>query len=137
MPLFSRNPLRSAAIAAIVLSFAHFSTQALSSLNAFHFTQTSIGVLTLAALIFVVLMHHKMEGQVMTEGQEEMLLIGMLALMWMVILVGWKSFRAKNGGGGGVSTDVVSNTPQKPGRYSDPCLNDNTLCVYEEWYSYW
>lgn len=32
---------------------------------------------------YSVLMHHKMEGQMMTESQEEMLLIGMLALMWM------------------------------------------------------
>ncbi|CAA7259779.1 unnamed protein product [Cyclocybe aegerita] len=135
MTLFS-NPIRSAAIAAAVVSVAHFSTKLLTSLYAFQLTQTSIAILSISALLFMIMMHHKSEGQMLTRSQEEMAVIGLFALFWVVFLVGYKSMQSRQGGStssgkGGATADL--GIPQAS---KDPCAGDNVYCIYEE-YTYW
>jgi len=99
-----------------------------------------------------IMMHHRNEGHVMTQSQEEMAVIGILALFWVgewkaacdlpsvwvefdeflgtmtVFLVAYKSFRGTTSAGAG--TEVATPSTR------DPCLQDGVRCVYEEYY-YW
>jgi len=121
--LFSHNPIRSAATAAVIVSVAHYGTKFLSSLHAFHLAQAIIATVAIGALLALIILHHRMEGQMLNQSQEEIAVIAFLALLWVVFLVGWKSFAST-----GVGTeDVVI-----PSR--DPCLQDGVYCVYEEYY---
>jgi len=75
-------------------------------------------------------MHHRMEGGMISQTQEEVALIGILALLWMVFLIGWKSVvsgKASSVGG----TDVAF-----PSKSKDVCLQDGVYCIYEEYYSW-
>jgi len=133
MTLFRNNPLRSAAIAAIAVSIVHYGTKFLSSLHAFQLTQTSIAIFSISALLFMIMMHHRMDGQLMTHSQEEMALIGIFALFWIVLLVGWKFFMNKQGGG---STDLGfrSASQNQDGLTSkDFCLGEGVYCIFEEY----
>ncbi|KAF9568887.1 hypothetical protein CPC08DRAFT_702004 [Agrocybe pediades] len=139
MTLFRNNPIRSAATAAVVVSVAHFSTRFLSSLHAFQLTQTSIAILSIAALLFMIMMHHRMDGQMLTRSQEEMATIGIFALFWIVVLVSYRSFAGQSGGKS-VADLVVpkasQDTKSASGSYNyweDPCSRGDTYCVYEEY----
>jgi len=135
MTLFNQNPIRSAATAAIVVSIAHFGTKILSSPHAFQLTQTSIALLSISALLFVIMMHHRMQGQMMSQAQEEMAVIGIVALLWVVFLLGYKSYITKQGGGS-ISTELgVPQVSQELPAWQDPCLGEGVYCIYEE-YSY-
>ncbi|KAF8165332.1 hypothetical protein B0H34DRAFT_688806 [Crassisporium funariophilum] len=133
MPLFSKNPLRSAATAAIAVSIAHYGTKLMSSLQAFQMTQTSIAIMAISALLFMIMMHHRMDGHLMSQSQEEMALIGIFALLWAVMLVGWKTFAKKHGGG---STELGFPKVSQDRSGQDPCLGDDVYCVFEEYYTY-
>jgi hypothetical protein len=127
--LFNHNPVRSAATAAIIVSVAHYGTKFLSSLHAFQLTQAIIATVAIGTLLALIVLHHRMEGQMLNRTQEEIVVIAFLALLWVVFLVGWKSLASTRGTGAGVGTteDVVI-----PSR--DPCLQDGVYCVYEEYY---
>jgi len=122
--LFSHNPVRSAATAAVIVSVAYYGTNFLSSLHAFQLTQAIISTVAIGALLALIILHHRMEGQMLNQTQEEIAVIAFVALLWVVFLVGWKSFGS---GGAGTSEDAVI-----PSR--DPCLQDGVYCVYEEYY---
>jgi len=128
--LFRNNPLRSAAIAAITVSIAHFGTKLLSSLHAFQLTQTSIAVFSISALLFMIMMHHRMDGQLMSHSQEEMALIGIFTLFWIVLLVGWKFFMNKEGGG---SRDLGFHSASDGLANKDLCSGDGVYCIFEEY----
>ncbi|KAF7355328.1 Ubiquitin-conjugating enzyme E2 8 [Mycena sanguinolenta] len=63
--------------------------------DAFHLTQTSVTILAVSGLIFLITMHHRQEGRFLTQTQEEMLLIFCFGLFWMSVLLGWHSLRAQ------------------------------------------
>ena len=70
-------------------------------IDAIQLTQASIAILCISALLFMwaafmgkvkknfeywssrIMMHHKMDGQLMSHSQEEMALIGIFALFWI------------------------------------------------------
>ncbi|PPQ77781.1 hypothetical protein CVT25_011216 [Psilocybe cyanescens] len=79
----------------------------------------------------MIMMHHKMDGQIMTQRQEEMAVIGIFALFWVVFLVGYKSITSKQGGGG--TADLGFPKVSQDSHWRDPCLDDNVYCVYEEY----
>jgi len=135
MTLFNQNPIRSAATAAVVVCMAHFGTMVLSSLHAFQLTQTSIAILSISALLFMIMMHHRMEGQLMSQSQEEMAVITIFALLWVVFLVGYKSYTTKQGGGNISTSSGVPQVSQERPAWQDPCLGEGVYCIYEE-YSY-
>ncbi len=135
--------------------------------DAFQLTQTAIAIFAIGALLFMwvhsayfshtmemywvhshrIMVHHRMEGGMMSQTQEEAALIGILALFWIgkwttfelswlltcsfsVFLIGWKSVvsgKASPMGG----TDVAF-----PPRSKDVCLQDGVYCIYEEYYSW-
>jgi len=132
MTLFRNNPLRWAATAVIVVSIAHYGTKLVSSLNAFQLTQTSIAILSISALLFMIMMHHRMDGQLMSHSQEEMALIGIFALFWIVFLVAWKFFTNKSSVSTGLSNHSASQNRDLL-TSKDFCSGEGIYCIYEEY----
>ncbi|TCD66993.1 hypothetical protein EIP91_000673 [Steccherinum ochraceum] len=50
--------------------------------DVFNMMQSTVAILAVAALAYLVVTHHRREGQVLTQTQEEMLLIGAFGLFW-------------------------------------------------------
>ncbi|KAJ2931742.1 hypothetical protein H1R20_g5386, partial [Candolleomyces eurysporus] len=92
MPLFQENPLRSAVVATAAVALGHFVTRFLVSPGASQLLQTSVAIIAIAALVGMIVMHHRQEGQLLTQEQEEYILIGGLALTWVAPFAGgvWK-----------------------------------------------
>jgi len=133
MTLFRNNPLRWAVTAVVVVSIAHYGTKLVSSLRAFQLTQTTIAILSILALLFMIMMHHRMDGQLMTHSQEEMALIGIFALFWIVLLVAWKFFPNKHNN---ASTDLAIHSASQNRDVltgNDFCSGEGVYCIYEEY----
>lgn len=73
-----------------------------------------------------------MDGHLMTQSQEEMALIGIFALLWIVLVVAWKFFTTKQSG---VSTDlgIRSATQRGVSTSKDFCSGEGVYCIYEEY----
>ncbi|KAJ8086636.1 ubiquitin-conjugating enzyme E2 H [Marasmius tenuissimus] len=150
MPLFRENPVRSTAAVIGSLALAHMLTMLLSSSSiAFHLTQTTVAILAIAALMVLVSMHHRREGHILTQTQEEMVLIGGFGLFWLAVILGWRAFsqggrtggRLDSGVGHATSVSQASQRGRGPegnagGRFPYPCSRDDIYCVVEE-YSYY
>ncbi|GJJ07463.1 hypothetical protein Clacol_001665 [Clathrus columnatus] len=65
MPLFRHHPFRSIGYVA------------------FSLTSSSVAILALSSLAIMIVAHHTRQGQIMTQTQEEMLLIGAFGLFWL------------------------------------------------------
>jgi len=128
MPLFRDNPLRSAATAVVVVSVGHFATRLLSSLNAFHLTQTSVAILAILGLFALVILHHRRDGQLLTQSQEEMVLISSFALFWIVLTVAWRALTS--GSLDGATSNALS--AGQSGGSSFACASDDLYCIIEE-----
>jgi len=74
-----------------------------------------------------------MDGQLMTHSQEEMALIGVFALFWIVLLVAWKFFTNKQSAS--VSTDLAirSAAQSRDVTRKDLCSGEGVYCIYEEY----
>ncbi|EAU84801.2 hypothetical protein CC1G_00320 [Coprinopsis cinerea okayama7 len=125
MPLFQENRWRSAIVATVAVGLGHFVTKMLVSPGSSQLLQSFVAVIAIGALVFLIIMHHRQEGQILTQPQEEAALIGGLALLWIVIVVGW---RALSGGGdesgigysrGGAMSRGYSGFKDDPGYYYD------------------
>ncbi|KAG7096946.1 hypothetical protein E1B28_004344 [Marasmius oreades] len=149
MPLFRENPVRSTIAVIGSLSLAHMLTKLLSSSYAFHLTQTTIAMLSIAALMFLVSFHHRREGHVLTQTQEEMVLIGGFGLFWLAMILGWRAF--SHGGRISGGSDYSFRGHESPSQASMSgqrgdvgegrnfpyrCSRDDIYCVVEE-YSYY
>ncbi|KAJ7781226.1 hypothetical protein B0H16DRAFT_611751 [Mycena metata] len=66
-----------------VLFVAHVVSLFVSFFHVFHLTQTSVAILAVSGLIFLITMHHRREGHLLTQTQEEMVLIFCFGLFWM------------------------------------------------------
>jgi len=140
MPLFRDRPVRSTVAAAIVLGFGHFITKLMSSLHAFHLTQSSVAILAILSMICFVTMHHRQEGRLMTQTQEEMVLICAFGLFWVAALIAWRAFSHQGvdlGRAAGVDIPMASASRQEPeGIRPYPCSSDDLYCIVEE-YTFW
>ncbi|KAF5333116.1 hypothetical protein D9611_002598 [Ephemerocybe angulata] len=96
MPLFQDNPVRSAVAATAAVAVGHYVTMYLVSPNVSQLMQTFVAISAIGALVLLIILHHRQEGQLLTQDQEEYILIGGLALTWIVIVVAW---RGLSGGG--------------------------------------
>jgi len=145
MPIFRGENSRKLIGLALIIVFGGY--QLVASLPAshkvFHFAQTAVAVLALAALVFLVAQHHLREGQLLTEGQEELIIIGGFGLFWLAMLIAWQAY-----GNRGIASTGAALTPTVDVRGAGqgggvaggqrPCSPDAVYCVVEEWsYSYW
>ncbi|KAJ3785463.1 hypothetical protein GGU10DRAFT_269197 [Lentinula aff. detonsa] len=139
MPLFQDHPLRSAACIAFALAIGHMLTKVLNSLYAFHLTQTSVAILGISGLMLLIAMNHRRgEGQpyLMTQMQEEIVLIVGFGLLWVAISLGW---RAITGSGLERERSMLGRSEATSrghgGERPYSCSDSDILCIYEE-YSY-
>ncbi|TRM67577.1 hypothetical protein BD626DRAFT_479200 [Schizophyllum amplum] len=138
MPLFRDHPVRSTAGVVIALAIAHTVARFISSTPAFHFTQATLAVLAILGMMVLVTLHHRQEGHLLTQNQEEMMLIGGFGLFWLAAYMGWRAMRQRSGGdalaesssGGAVGSGGGS------GRWPYPCSSNDIYCIVEE-YAYY
>lgn len=90
MPLFTDNLPRSALVAfgAFIVSYYFGST--INSSSAFQVTQTALALFAIAAIILFVVFHHRSEGRLFSQQQEEFFLIIGTALIGFAL---WIAFR--------------------------------------------
>jgi len=141
MPLFRDHPIRSTVAVAVALSAGHFLTKLMSSFHAFHLTQTSVAILAICSMMFLVTMHHRRDGQLLTQTQEEMVLICGFGLFWIATLLAWRavSHRAVDLGAVGELHHVSASAVRQiePGFTGGvrpyPCSSDDIYCVVEDY----
>lgn len=158
MAIFRDRIVRSALSAAGVALAAHLITSLVpGTLHVFNLLQSSVAILAVAALAFLVVTHHRRDGHMLTQTQEEMILIGAFGLFWFAILVSFRVFRQSGGdlgagyagavGAGSAAAPAVQpatapgagvsrTTPgQAGGRRAPPypCSSDSVYCYVEEW----
>ncbi|KAJ7890787.1 hypothetical protein B0H13DRAFT_1626114 [Mycena leptocephala] len=147
MALFRDHPIRSVAsgepIVAAALFIAHVVSLFVSFFHVFHLTQTSVAILAVSGLIFLITMHHRREGHLLTQTQEEMVLIFCFGLFWMSMLLGWRALRGQGGNprlAGGTNTrapviNVRRDTQRPPAGIIQPypCSIDDAYCIVEEY----
>ncbi|KAL1747445.1 hypothetical protein HDZ31DRAFT_72215 [Schizophyllum fasciatum] len=141
MPLFRDHPVRSTAGVVIALAIAHTVARVISSTSAFHYTQATLAVLSILAMMVLVTLHHRREGHLLTQTQEEMMLIGGFGLFWLAAYMGWRAVRQRSGGealapstgGGG---EVRGGGASNRGGWPYPCSGNDIYCIMEE-YTYY
>ncbi|KAH7929461.1 hypothetical protein BV22DRAFT_1002692 [Leucogyrophana mollusca] len=103
MALFTDHPFRHVIKAILALAMGHILMKLMPhsirkvltqhTIEVVHLTQTSVTVLAIAALIYLVVLHHRSEsGRVMSQNQEEMILIGALGAFWFAFLLAMRAF---------------------------------------------
>ncbi|KIJ56674.1 hypothetical protein M422DRAFT_22828 [Sphaerobolus stellatus SS14] len=137
MPLFRHNPFRSAAYAAGLAVAVHILHKFIPESHfAFSMTSTSVSILALSSLAIMIVAHHTRQGQIMTQTQEEMLLIGAFGLFWLSFLVILRAFRSRGveqpAAAGADSAGPIARTGEGS-RRPDWCGSDDVLCIIEEW----
>ncbi|KAJ4478094.1 hypothetical protein J3R30DRAFT_2858897 [Lentinula aciculospora] len=140
MPLFQDHPIRSAVCVAIAIALGHMLTKLLTSLYAFHLTQTSVAILGISGLMFLIAMNHRRgEGQhnLMTQMQEEMVLIVGFGLLWIVVSLGWRAItgRGIESGSSVLGRSDISSRGGGDERLHS-CSDNDILCIIEEYQYY-
>ncbi|KAJ7771379.1 hypothetical protein DFH07DRAFT_804156 [Mycena maculata] len=147
MVLFVNHPIRSVASVVAALFIAHVVSLFVSFFHVFHLTQTSVAILAVSGLIFLITMHHRRDGHLLTQTQEEMVLIFSFGLFWMAMLLGWRALRERGTGSNLRSTSGLEspvdpgvqavNRQQRPAGIRPvrpyPCGFDDAYCVVEDY----
>ncbi|CAL1700584.1 unnamed protein product [Somion occarium] len=142
MSMFNERLVRSGMAAAGVALAAHLLTWILpDTLHVFTTMQSSVAILALASLAVLVVTHHRREANLLTQTQEEMILIAAFGFAWFAILVGIRAFRRLGADPGPAAhTNAAhasgSDVGAKGGsgwRKSYPCDSDSLYCIEEEW----
>jgi len=143
MSLFRDHPIRSVASVAAALFIAHVVSLFVSFFHVFHLTQTSVAILAVSGLIFLITMHHRRDGHLLTQTQEEMVLIFSFGLFWMAVLLGWRALRAESprstGGLEAVNAGVPAVRRENPAGMAGqavrpyPCSINDAYCIVEDY----
>jgi len=148
MSLFTGNLRRSAgAGVASILTGSLLLWTLPSNMRAYTLAQTSVAILAIGSLMVFIVAHHRRSGQVFTQDQEEMILIGAFGLFWFAFLVAWRAIRQQWSFEGemGIGGSVPNAPRRQPGftgnagreRYKSwPCSRYDVDCVVEEWSYY-
>ncbi|KAJ7228660.1 hypothetical protein GGX14DRAFT_554733 [Mycena pura] len=139
MALFTTNRIRSAATGKWRWCFASHTSR--------RYLFPSFAALSILAVSGLILtMHHRLDWQLLTQTQEEALLIFCFGMFWMSVLLAWRALRAHGGGGAGVpggSAEIYEarrqGTVRGAGMGSSrqlrpyPCSIDDAYCIVEEY----
>jgi len=103
--------------------------------------QSCVAVLALASLMVMIAHHHRREGGLLTQPQEEMILMGAFGLFWIALLIGFRAYRQPGPTGVGGSSNRGSNRDRGGdaaggGKLPYPCSGDSAYCIVEEWSYY-
>ncbi|KAJ7180103.1 hypothetical protein C8R43DRAFT_870767 [Mycena crocata] len=142
MALFRDHPIRSVAAVATALFIAHVVSLFVSFFHVFHLTQTSVAILAVSAVIYLITMHHRREGHLLTQTQEEMVLVFCFGLFWFAVLLGWRALRVQgshveSSASGETRVAPVKRERQAPGMTGQvrpyPCSIDDVYCIVEDY----
>jgi len=145
MSLFTGNLRRSvgAGVASVITGTLLMWTLP-SDMRAYTLAQTSVAILAIGSLMVFTVAHHRRNGQVFTQDQEEMILIGAFGFFWFAFLVAWRAIRQRRNfegemGMGGVASPPrrqpgFTGNPSRGGYKPWPCSRYDVDCVVEEWF---
>ncbi|KAJ7507827.1 hypothetical protein B0H11DRAFT_1705179 [Mycena galericulata] len=147
MALFRDHPIRSIASVAAALFIAHVVSLFVSLFHVFHLTQTSVAILAASGDPGrEITMHHRRDGHLLTQTQEEMVLIFSFGLFWMAVLLGWRALRAEGPGGSPSSSGGLEGVNAGSGAQAArrerpvtaqvrpyPCSIDDAYCIVEDY----
>jgi hypothetical protein len=117
-------------------------------MRAFTLAQSAVAILAIGSLMVFIVAHHRRNGQVFTQDQEEMILIGAFGLFWFAFLVAWRAIRQRWSFDGEMGLGGVPSAPRRQpgftgntgggggGSKSWPCSRYDVDCVVEEWSFY-
>ncbi|KAJ7638826.1 hypothetical protein FB45DRAFT_903963 [Roridomyces roridus] len=104
----------------------------------------SVAILAVGGLIYLIAMHHRRDGGLLSQNQEETILIVGFGLFWMAVLLGWQALKAGSStevpirglegvpaGTQGVRRERPVGLPRPVRPY--PCSYDDAYCVVEEY----
>lgn len=87
--------------------------------------------------MLLVMLHHRREGQLLTQTQEEMVLIAGFGLFWVATLLGWRAFTHGSVSPGQAGAMGATSSHREAGFTGGalpyPCSADDIYCVVEEW----
>ncbi|KAH9006994.1 hypothetical protein EDB86DRAFT_36410 [Lactarius hatsudake] len=115
-----------------------------SNLHAFALAQTSVAILAIGSLMIFVVTHHRRNGQVLTQDQEEMILIVAFGLFWFAFLVACRAFWQRRSAEGELGMSGLP-APRRQAGFTGsarggyktwPCSRYDVDCVVEEWSYY-
>ncbi|KAI0677535.1 hypothetical protein C8Q78DRAFT_96070 [Trametes maxima] len=110
--------------------------------------QTAVAILAIAAMGLMIVTHHRRNGALLTQTQEEAVLITAFGLMWFALLLGWRGLQQRGfDPSRGANTNLASPSQAGAGRGAAQdgftgqgrptwCSSDSVYCVVEEW-TYW
>ncbi|KAG1806793.1 uncharacterized protein HD556DRAFT_1523126 [Suillus plorans] len=95
MALFTDHPVRHVLKGIFALVMGHVIMKFLPhSVQVIHLTQTSVTILAIGALIVLVVKHHRTGGEnrVLSQGQEELILIAAFGAFWLAFLLAMRAW---------------------------------------------
>ncbi|KAG1754055.1 uncharacterized protein EDB91DRAFT_1101382 [Suillus paluster] len=95
MALFTDHPFRHVIKGILALAMGHLIMKMMPhSIQVIHLTQTSVTVLAIGALILLVVKHHRTQGEdrVLSQSQEELILIAALGAFWLAFLLAMRAW---------------------------------------------
>ncbi|KAF8845788.1 hypothetical protein BDN67DRAFT_299527 [Paxillus ammoniavirescens] len=95
MALFSEHPFRHVLKVIFALAMGHLIMKMMPhSIQVIHLTQTSVTVLAIGALIYLVIKQnrHTGEGQMLSQNHQELILIGAFGAFWLAFLLAMRAF---------------------------------------------
>jgi len=115
-----------------------------SNMHVFTLAQTSVAILAIGSLMIFIVTHHRRNGQVLTQDQEELILIGAFGLFWFAFLVAWRALWQRRSTDGELGISGLPAPRRQAGftgnnrnRYKTwPCSPYDVDCVVEEWSYY-
>jgi len=63
------------------------------SLEAMTAAQTAVTVISLSMLMLLVVTHHRRGGNIVSQAQEEIILIASFGLFWLALMLAYRAFR--------------------------------------------
>ncbi|KAH9977963.1 hypothetical protein BGW80DRAFT_1285105 [Lactifluus volemus] len=113
-----------------------------SNLRAFTLAQTSVAILAIGFLMIFIVTHHRRNGTVFTQDQEELILIVTFGLFWFAFLVAWRAMRLRWNFEGEIGMGGTPSPPRREAGFTRsarrawPCSPYDVDCVVEEWSYY-
>ncbi|KAI0347565.1 hypothetical protein BDW22DRAFT_1352040 [Trametopsis cervina] len=104
-----------------------------STAHAYSLLQTVVAFLALASMAVFVVMHHRQEGRLFTQTQEEMILVGGFGLLCLALIVAKRAWSEQSIGIEKASTVGGIEAGFTAGRLPFPCREDAAACIVEEW----
>ncbi|KIJ70548.1 hypothetical protein HYDPIDRAFT_122508 [Hydnomerulius pinastri MD-312] len=103
MALFTEHPFRHVIKGILALAMGHLIMKmmphSIRKFEVIHLTQTSVTVLAIGALIFLVVKHHRTQGEgarVLSQNQEELILIAAFGAFWLAFLLAMRAFNQQS-----------------------------------------